>query len=245
MQNPCNNTDPYRPGDKLPIIMRKVLIADDDPHIREVVCFALGRAGFETVEAAHGTAALSAMATERPDLVVLDVLMPELDGVEVCRVIRRSSSVPILFLSSKDEEVDRVVGLEIGGDDYVTKPFSPRELVARVKALLRRNELAFARADEVLKVGALIVDTSAVEATWHEQPLELTHTEFLMLTTLARNPGRALSRDALMQGAYDSHRIVSDRTIDSHIRRLRDKLKAAGSNPVQTVHGVGYRFSAE
>lgn len=222
--------------------MRKVLIADDDPHIREVVCFALGRAGFETVEAADGGAALEAVSRDKPDLVVLDVLMPELDGVEVCRVIRQSSSIPILFLSSKDEEVDRVVGLEIGGDDYVTKPFSPRELVARVKALLRRNDLAFSRADEVLNVGLLNIDTGALEAHWDQQCLDLTHTEFLMLTTLARNAGRALSRDAIMQGAYDSHRIVSDRTIDSHIRRLRDKLKAAGGNPVQTVHGVGYRL---
>ena len=245
MQNPCNNTDLPGPGDRLRTTMRKVLIADDDPHIREVVCFALGRAGFETVQAAHGTAALRAVSTEKPDLVVLDVLMPELDGVEVCRVIRQSSSVPILFLSSKDDEVDRVVGLEIGGDDYVTKPFSPRELVARVKALLRRNDLAFAHADEVLHAGPLTVDTGAVEASWGNQRLDLTHTEFLMLATLARNAGRALTRDALMQGAYDSHRIVSDRTIDSHIRRLRDKLKEVGGNPVQTVHGVGYRFSAD
>jgi two-component system OmpR family response regulator len=227
--------------------MINILVVDDDPHIREVVCFALAKNGFATCEAQDGVAALQCFEERQPALVVLDVLMPELDGVDVCRELRRHSSVPILFLSSKDEEIDRIIGLEIGGDDYVTKPFSPRELVARVKALLRRaqpgNGTGAHTASAPITVGLLRLDCEAFDARWDDKRLVLTATEFGILSTLARHPTRVFSRDALMQQAYPNHRIVSDRTIDSHIRRLRDKLRKVGANPIQTVHGVGYRLT--
>ena len=225
--------------------MRRILIADDDAHIRDVVAFALRRAGFETLDAADGRAALDAFRDESPDLVVLDVLMPEVDGVDVCRVIRRTSNVPILFLSSKDEEGDRVAGLDAGGDDYVTKPFSPRELVARVHATFRGIDArAEAQASE-LAVGPLVVDAPGRRAFLHGDPLPLTGTEFGLLATFARNAGTVVDRAALMRGAYATRRVVSDRTIDSHVRRLREKLRERGSDPIRTVHGVGYRLSFE
>ncbi len=225
--------------------MRKVLIADDDAHIRDVVSFALRRAGFGTVDAADGRSALEAFQNESPDLVVLDVLMPEIDGVDVCRSIRRSSNVPILFLSSKTEEGDRVAGLEAGGDDYVTKPFSPRELVARVRATFRGIDARAEEKTEELVVGPLLIDEPARRALLNGEPLSLTGTEFGLLATLARNAGTVVDRPTLMRGAYVTRRVVSDRTIDSHIRRLREKLRAGGWDAIRTVHGMGYRLGLE
>jgi two-component system OmpR family response regulator len=225
--------------------MQRVLVVDDDPHIREVVCFALEQAGYDTRTAATGAEAIEQHRRCRPDLVVLDVLMPELDGLAVCRELRSVSAVPIVLLSSRDEEVDRVLGLEMGADDYVGKPFSPRELVARVKANLRRHlELERARqpGDEVLRVDDYEINLDTFEARWRGTLLALTQTEFQLLLTLAGRPDKVFSRDALMQGAYDVRRIVSQRTIDSHIRRLRDKLQQAGAPGIRTVHGVGYRL---
>lgn len=224
-----------------------VLIADDDPHLREVVRFALTRAGFRTVEAADGAAALALFDAHAPDLLVLDITMPELDGTEVCRALRRRSHVPILFLSSRDEEIDRVLGLELGGDDYMTKPFSPRELVARVKAILRRlrppePEPAPPPAPQLLRVGLLALDLDRFEAAWDGHPVALTATELHLLRTLMGFPGKVYSRDALMDGAYGGDVTVTDRTIDSHIRRVRQKFAAVGGDPVETVHGVGYRL---
>ena len=222
--------------------MPKILIVDDDPHIRDVVCFALTKAGFTTLTAADGKAALAQYALHQPDLVVLDVLMPELDGLQVCRELRAISSVPIVFLSSRDEEVDRVVGLEIGADDYVVKPFSPRELVARVRANLRRVDIEPLR-NAVLRVDELEVNPERFEARWKGQDLPLTQTEFMLLRTFAANPDRVFTRDMLMSGAYDVRRIVSNRTIDSHMRRLREKLQQAGAPGIRTIHGVGYRLN--
>ncbi|HEX7970008.1 MAG TPA: response regulator transcription factor [Stellaceae bacterium] len=226
--------------------MAKILIVDDDPAIREVVGFALGRAGFETVEASDGKAALERFAAAKPDLVVLDVLMPGLDGIEVCRELRRRGSVPILFLSSKDDEVDRIVGLEIGGDDYLVKPFSPRELVARVKALLRRAAAPEppAGAATVLRHGRLSLDLEQVRAAWDGQEVALTATEFGILRTLMSRPGKVYTRDNLMDGAYGIDKVVSDRTIDSHVRRLRAKFAAIGAEPIETLHGFGYKLAA-
>ena len=222
--------------------MPKVLVVDDDPHIRAVVCFALARDGMETVEAADGAAALDAFAREAPDIVVLDVLMPELDGTEVCRRLRHRSDVPVIFLSSRDDELDRVVGLELGADDYVTKPFSPREVVARVRALLRRREGRVVAAAEAPANGRLRLDAERFEASWDGAALTLTVTEFALLRTLAARPGVVFSRDQLMDAAYPDRRVVSDRTVDSHIRHLRAKLAAAGGAPIATVHGLGYRY---
>jgi two-component system OmpR family response regulator len=225
--------------------MARILIVDDDPAIRDVVRFALARAGFETVEAENGRVALDLFAKVPPDLIVLDVALPELDGTELCRQIRRDSTVPIVFLSSRDEEIDRVLGLEIGGDDYLVKPFSPRELVARIKAVLRRGIAVQTVADaKVLSHGALMLDLDAVRASWNGRDVALTATEFGILRTLMTRPGKVYTRDSLMDGAYAVEKVVSDRTIDSHVRRLRAKFEAIGAAPIETLHGIGYKLSS-
>ncbi|MGG5822998.1 response regulator [Falsiroseomonas sp. HW251] len=221
--------------------MPKILVADDDPHIRSVLCFALSRDGFATVEAADGAAALAAIGREKPDLVLLDIVMPEMDGTEVCRRLRKTSALPVIFLSSRDEEMDRVLGLELGGDDYVTKPFSPREVVARVRAVLRRGQPKDAEARLVR--GRLTLDAERFEVAWDGTKVDLTVTEFAILRALAAVPGRVLTRDALMDVAYPDRRVVSDRTMDSHIRHIRQKFAALGADPIGTVHGLGYRFA--
>jgi two-component system OmpR family response regulator len=225
--------------------MQKVLVVDDDAHIREVVCFALGKAGYVTVTADNGERALEQVRREHPDLVVLDILMPELDGTEVCRRLRSDPNqrVPILFLSSKDDEVDRIVGLELGGDDYLAKPFSPRELVARVKAILRRSS-APPPVASALRHGRLSLDLERYKAHWGEREIVLTLTEFGILRTLIERPGKVCSREHLMNAAYEQHRIVSDRTIDSHMRRVRSKFAAIGAEPIETVHGFGYKLGS-
>ncbi|MGH8444473.1 MAG: response regulator transcription factor [Solimonas sp.] len=226
--------------------MSKILVVDDDAHIREVVCFALQKSGYTVCTADNGEQALARVASERPDLVILDILMPELDGTEVCRRLRadpRHAALPIIFLSSKDDEIDRIVGLELGGDDYIAKPFSPRELVARVRARLRRGTPADdAPSRTRLTHGRLTLDTEQFRAYWGEQAIELTLTEFGILRTLLARPGRVCTRDHLMNEAYTLHKIVSDRTIDSHVRRVRLKLAGAGSDPIETVHGIGYKL---
>ena len=224
--------------------MQTVLVADDEDHIRQVVCFALNKAGFATVEATNGAQAVAAFAASRPALVILDILMPELDGTEVCRQIRRESNVPIVFLSSKDEELDRILGLELGGDDYLTKPFSPRELVARVRAVLRRGTRTEGGEEDRLTHGRLSMDIRRFKAWWDGRELVLTATEFGMLRVLLTRPGQVYSRQALMEHAYDLNRIVSERTIDSHLRRLRAKLRQLGADPIETVHGVGFRLTS-
>ena len=229
--------------------MRKVLVVDDDSHIRDVICFALRREGFAVVEAQDGEQALLAFEREAPDLLVLDIMMPGVDGLEVCRHVRAGGhgagargNVPILFLSAKDAEIDRIVGLEMGGDDYIVKPFSPRELVARVKAFFRRAEALADPTQRDIVAGPLRMDLDAWKATAGGRPLELTRTEFGLLATLAQQRGKVLNRETLMNGTYPGHRIVSDRTIDSHLRRLRGKLRQVGADCIETVHGVGFRF---
>jgi len=225
--------------------MQTILVVDDDPHIREVVCFALAKAGFRTVTAETGEQALLRHASEQPDLVVLDILMPELDGTEVCRRLRgdrQARQVPIIFLSSKDDEVDRIVGLELGGDDYIAKPFSPRELVARVRACLRRFQAPVTEGPKRLQHGRLALDCEQYKAFWDDQEIVLTLTEFGILRTLIARPGKICTRDHLMNEAYELHKIVSDRTIDSHVRRVRAKLATLGVDPVETVHGIGYKL---
>lgn len=223
--------------------MQKVLVVDDDAHIRDVVCFALRREGFDTLEASTGQAAVEKFEAEQPDLIVLDVLMPEGDGIAVCKQIRQSSIAPIIFLSSKDAEADRIKGLDIGGDDYVTKPFSVRELIARVKAALRRIDDQSVVRENHLSIGPLNMNIESRTASVNDQMLDLTRTEFDLLTAMAHQDGKVLAREKLMAGAYAANRIVSDRTIDSHIRRLRKKLRDIGVDPIHTVHGVGFRLS--
>jgi two-component system OmpR family response regulator len=224
-----------------------ILLVDDDPSLREVARYALEQAGFRVTQAASGDEALQLARARMPDLLVLDVRMPGLDGLEVCRELRKSSRVPIVFLSSADEEIDRVLGLELGGDDYVGKPFSPRELVARVKAVLRRlapAPEAGRSAREVLRRGPLSLDLERFEASWAGAQVVLTVTEFNLLAALLRAPGKVFTRDELIDRAYDGVS-VSERTVDSHLRRVRQKFAAAGGEVIETVHGLGYRLGLE
>lgn len=225
---------------------KKILIADDDPHILEVVTFALEKAGMKTETASDGKDVMEVYIRENPDLLILDINMPEMDGLDVCKEIRKTSDIPILFLSSRDEEIDRVIGLEIGADDYLTKPFSPRELVARVKAILKRSypvEKASEASTEILQ-GALKIQPEKHQAFWNNQGADLTATEFSILCGMAKHPEHVFNRDKIMDMAYDHNINVSDRTIDSHIRNLRQKFAECGcENIIQTVHGVGYKLS--
>lgn len=227
---------------------RNILIVDDDPHIRDVIGFALEKAGMQVSYAEDGRQALDVFQTVTADLIVLDINMPELDGLEVCREIRKSSEVPILFLSSRDDEIDRILGLEIGGDDYVTKPFSPRELVARINVILKRYQahaVVNVEHSEQLSHGSLLMQPEQHAVSWQEQELNLTATEFAMLQMFVRQPTRVFSRDSIMGSAYPGNVYVSDRTIDSHIRHIRQKFADAGcDNVIETVHGVGYKLAA-
>ena len=218
----------------------RILVVDDDPSLREVVRFALEQAGFDTIEAKDGRDALDKFAVSSADLIVLDIMMPEMDGNDVCRAIRQTSNVPIIFLSSRDDEIDRVVGLEIGGDDYITKPFSPRELVARIKAVFRRTSAAGPADDaeeDKLSHGKLTLDLVRYKAFWGSREVELTKTEFWLLKRLIGYPGKVFSRGDLMADA-----IVSDRTIDSHVRHIRKKFDKTGGELIETVHGIGYKL---
>lgn len=222
---------------------KRILIVDDDPHIIEVLRFALEKAGFTLDTASNGRQALEKVKAHSFALIVLDITMPEMDGLEMCKQLRKFSDVPVLFLSSRDDEIDRIIGLEIGGDDYVTKPFSPRELVARVQVILKRTTTkpAETKASDVLHKGAVRVDAQRYVAYWHETPITLTATEFLLLYTLLTTPHKVFNRDELMDKVYEGV-AVSDRTIDSHIRRIRQKFSAVGAdNVIETMHGVGYR----
>jgi two-component system OmpR family response regulator len=225
----------------------KILVIDDDAHIREVVQFALEKAGLEVVEAGDGQKGVELFSRSKPDLVILDITMPEVDGLAVCREIRRNSETPILFLSSRADEVDRIIGLEIGGDDYVTKPFSPRELVARVHVILKRARAKPAATAELreLSHGALRLDISGHVAYWRDKKIPLTATEFSILKSLLRHPERVLSREQLIEAAYGNDISVSDRTIDSHIRHVRDKYAKVGCKEIiETIHGVGYKLGS-
>lgn len=224
----------------------RILVADDEPHIRDVICFALERAGLVTTVARNGSEALQAFRRTSPDLIVLDVGMPELDGLEVCRQIRKTSEVPILFLSARDEEIDRILGLEMGGDDYVTKPFSPRELVARVHAILKRSNGQVGRAEAPVSLGALEVDPVQHAARYSGRAVDLTALEFAILQALVARPQAVLSREQIMVAAYGPNIHVSDRTIDSHVRNIRGKFAGVGCEAlITTVHGVGFKLGAD
>ncbi|CCV04345.1 Transcriptional regulatory protein chvI [Mesorhizobium metallidurans STM 2683] len=221
-----------------------ILVADDDPHIREIICFALEKAGMKTLPVADGAAALQAIERRAPDLVVLDIGMPEMDGLEVCRRLRQRSDVPVLFLSARDEEIDRVLGLEMGGDDYVTKPFSPRELVARVNVILRRARPAPVEIDDRLfSHGRLTLVPASHTASFDGKTLALTAIEFSILKGFLARPAHVLDRERVMASAYAANIHVAGRTVDSHIRNIRAKLAAAGcEDAIETVHGVGFRL---
>jgi two-component system OmpR family response regulator len=227
-------------------LAHRILIVDDEGHIREVIRVALKKAGMDVIEARDGKEALSRFAADKPDLIVLDIGMPEFDGLDVCREVRKTSDVPILFLSARDEEIDRILGLEIGGDDYVTKPFSPRELVARVNVILRRLTLRNGDAKAspaALSQGGLLIDPEQHVATFAGTALKLTAIEFGILRAFLTRPTSVFNREQLMRAAYQLNIQVSDRTIDSHIRNIRAKLAAQNcENVIETIHGVGFKL---
>jgi two-component system response regulator ChvI len=228
----------------------RVAVVDDEASIRETVGFALRREGYQVELFADGQAAWDAFERGLPDLVVLDILMPRLDGLELCRRLRgRSAALPIIFLTSRDEELDRVLGLELGADDYLCKPFSMRELVARIRVLFRRAALgrqpgAEARA---LRLGSLALDFDRYLVHWKGRPVSLTVTEFLLVAALARHPGHVKSRKQLMEQGYPHDAYVSERTIDSHIKRVRSKFAEVDPSfaGIDTVYGLGYRYVEE
>jgi len=227
---------------------RSILIVDDDPHIRQLLAFALTKAGLEAREAEDGEAALAAVAANPPDLVILDINMPRLNGLEVCRRLRAQGDLPILFLSSRDDEIDRVLGIELGADDYVVKPFSPREVTARVQAILRRaggREAPPVDTAGAIVRGRLTLNTEGWTALWFYREAALTVTEFGILRTLASTPTKVFSRDAIIDRLHGPGFAITDRTIDSHVRNLRGKFTALGGHDViETRAGVGYRLGA-
>ena len=249
---PANNHVP--PRDDAP----RILVVDDEPILRDSIAYRLRREGYLVFEAVDGTSALASARTDRPDLIVLDIMMPGVDGFDVCRILRDESDVPILLLSARAEELDRVRGLDLGADDYLTKPFAMRELLARVRANLRRVNLVGRRAEpgpvvkhapspvpeSELGSGPLAVDVAKREARLAGQPLALTGREFDLLVYLVRHPGVVLSRDALLREVWGYHVPTDTRTVDVHISGLRQKLDGAGGSIrlIETVRGYGYRL---
>ncbi len=219
-----------------------VLVVDDDPNIREVIAIALEEAGMQVTEVENGRRAVTEVGRLAPDIVIMDVGMPELDGFDACRAIRRSSAVPLLFLTARDEEVNRVVGFELGADDYVCKPFSPRELVLRVRAILDRAR-GGRQDDSALRAGDLVLEPLRHVCTLGGAALALTGTEFAILRAFVEARGRVLSRDQLIRAVYGSNSQMSDRTVDSHIRNIRQKAAVLGfAEVIETVHGVGLKL---
>lgn len=226
----------------------KIMVVDDEEHIVELVELYLGEEGYLVESAADGEEAVEKFAQVKPDLVVLDIMLPGMDGLEVLRHIRGSSRVPVIMLTAKESEVDKVVGLELGADDYLTKPFSPRELVARVKAVLRRAKAPLAEEEPVVTRGGLTVDTGRRKVEVEDLgEVELTAKEFDLLYVLASNPGIVLSRDRLMEKVWGYEYVGDTRTVDVYIRHLREKLSDDAEKPrfIETVRGVGYRFKGE
>ena len=221
----------------------RILIVDDEPPIVDVLAYNLKRANYEVITAYDGQEALDKARAEQPDLIVLDLMLPGVDGLDVCRRLRQESGVPIIMRTARVEEADRVVGLELGADDYVTKPFSPRELVARVRATLRRAEGQVGPAT-VIRAADVELDTAALAATVGGEPVDLTPTEFHLLAALARQPGRIFSREQLLEAVHGVAFEGYDRSIDSHVKNIRRKIEPDPRRPryIQTIYGVGYRF---
>lgn len=225
-----------------------ILVVDDEPQIIQLIVMYLKREGYRTASARTGAEALSMIAEDPPALVVLDIMLPDIDGWEVCREIRRSSDVPIIMLTARDEADDKIVGLEIGADDYVTKPFTPRELIARVKAILRRvRSSPPEESDTCLDFGTLVIDTAKREVRLNGELVTLRAKEYDLLVELARRPGVVFSREKLLQDVWGYDFFGDSGTIDVHVRRLRAKLNDDSSNPrfIETVWGVGYRLKEQ
>jgi DNA-binding response OmpR family regulator len=228
--------------------MKTILVVDDEPKIAALARDYLEHAGFTVITASTGRTALDAVRRQRPDLVILDLGLPELDGLDVTREIRRDSTLPIVMLTARDDELDKLLGLELGADDYLTKPFSPRELVARVKAVLRRVDRQGPGGDGnrgIVRVGELVLDPPRMRAELGDRQIELTPTEFQLLATLARQPGRIFTRSQLLDAVHGVAFESYERAIDTHIKNIRRKLEPDPRVPrfVLTVYGVGYRFA--
>lgn len=231
-----------------------IALVDDDRNILTSVSIALQAEGFVTRVYADGEAALKALIDNPPDLAIFDIKMPRMDGLELLRRLREKSQIPVIFLTSKDDELDEALGLAMGADDYIAKPFSQRLLIARIRAILRRSEASgqvqgttAAEVQGPLTRGALAMDPARHKVTWKDEPVTLTVTEFLILETLAQRPGIVRTRNQLMDAAYQDDIYVDDRTIDSHIKRLRRKFRQVDSefDAIETLYGAGYRFSEE
>jgi len=220
--------------------MPKILIVEDEPKLAMLLQDYLRAANFDTEWTANGTDAIPAIRQHVPDLVVLDLMLPGRDGLDICRELRQFSAVPVVMLTARVEEIDRLLGLELGADDYICKPFSPREVVARIKAILRRASGTTTPS----QTAALQIDAGAHTARLDGQLLDLTPVEFRLLKALASAPGQIFSRDRLLDHLYDDHRVVTDRTVDSHIKNLRRKLEAVRSDgeTIRSIYGVGYRL---
>lgn len=214
-----------------------VLIIEDEPKLSALMSDYLVAAGFRASILENGSTAVDWIREHQPDAILLDINLPGVDGLTLCRQIRGFSEVPILMLTARVDEIDRLVGLELGADDYICKPFSPREVVARIRAVLRRARPADATLESVV-----VLDEERFEARVHGKPLSLTPVEFRLLGKLASQPGRVFSREQLIGALYADHRVVSDRTVDSHVKNLRRKLIETGIDPISAVYGVGYRF---
>jgi two-component system response regulator BaeR len=225
---------------------RVILVVEDEPKLAALLCDYLRAAGFEPIVAADGPAALALFASTVPGVVLLDLNLPGLDGVEVCKAMRQGSTVPILMLTARADEIDRIIGLEVGADDYLCKPYSPREVVARVRALLRRSvgRLSAAAPMARVAVGGFWLDDAGQRAWWGEHSLPLTPIEWRLLRTLLQQPGRVFARAQLLDAIHADFRDVSDRAVDSHVKNLRRKLQAVQPGPecIATVYGVGYRL---
>jgi two-component system response regulator ChvI len=223
-----------------------IALVDDDRNILTSVSIALETEGFDVASYSDSVDALARISRKPPDILVLDIKMPRMDGMEFLEKLRRNSDVPVIFLTSKDEEIDEVLGLRMGADDYITKPFSQRLLVERIRALLRRRELVnTADAGEaVLQRGELVLDSARHQCVWRGAAVDLTVTEFLLLKALAQRPGHVKNRDQLIDAAYGENIYVDDRTIDSHIKRVRKKFKDADPDfsEIETLYGIGYRY---
>jgi two-component system response regulator ChvI len=225
-----------------------IALVDDDRNILTSVSIALEAEGFEVRTYTDGDEALRGLTAKPVDLAVLDIKMPRMDGMELLSRLRQTTGMPVIFLTSKDDEVDEVLGLRMGADDYIKKPFSQRLLIERIRALLRREQMrqdkGTADPGSVIVRGDLLLDPARHACTWRGQPIELTVTEFLLVKALAVRPGHVKSRDQLMDAAYGEHIYVDDRTIDSHIKRLRKKFKAIDTDfgQIETLYGVGYRY---
>jgi DNA-binding response OmpR family regulator len=224
--------------------MPSILLVEDDPTLSETLRYNLEREGYAVLAAHDGITALELARSENPDMLLLDVMLPRLDGFSVCRILRQESNVPILMLTARQDEIDRIAGLELGADDYVSKPFSLGELLARVRAIMRRSERQPLANREVFEVGTLQVDTGSRRAWSNGNEITLAQKEFDLLTCLIRNRGMALSRDVLLERVWGYDFVGDSRTVDVHIRWLREKIEPDPGNPsyIQTVRGVGYRF---